>query len=800
LRSIASCLTLLPGLPLLFGLGRAQNIDSLPIVTALSQPSFPDFLPLSLSPNGSAVAYTVCVQDAVDTDTLIGGFTRAGTMGPARGCTVWVADTRTHSSVRLSGGLGSNDWAPQWSPDGTQVAFYSDEGGVARLWVWDAATKKARAVSDAVVRPSTPVEGPRWTPDSRGVVTRILAAGMTIESAALTPHADGMSWDTVGRASGSTVVIYRTDSIWRRHPRQVPATPSTIEEFYEGDLALIHVATGEVQTLAHGYKPFSYWVSPDGQFVAFTSLHGTTNSRETRTANYLEDLLVVRLNGGGTESLHLVADRANISPYGTGVAWAPHGSMLAYAETQSDGTERYCLVRTSDWRVSSVEPPDSVRSQFAGRSGAQPLRWDPTGRTLYVAADSFVARVDVEHHRIDRLSRPPHGTSIVALIGAATSGGIWIAGGSALVVETRNDSTKRMGFAKIDLHLGTWTQITDEEQYLGIKVFSSSDVSADGSRFVYTSENATRPADVWSATATMADARRITSVAPALSGRRYGATRLIQWRTATGVQVSGALMLPVGYDSGRRYPLIVDPYPLARRSNNVFQFGLEGVGTENMQLLATRGFTVLAPDAPINLTDQMRSLADVILPGVDRVIALGIADSSRLGLIGHSWGGYTVMALLVQTDRFRAAVMGDGYGDLVTDYGEMQPTGSTFGQLRLESWFGATLWQDLPRYIDNSPVFFLDRVRTPLLIVEGGADPSVPPHETTEMFVDLRRLGSDVEYALYGGETHSEIAWRKANQQDYVARIIRWFDSYLSSSANGTTGTDAKRVDAPARN
>jgi dipeptidyl aminopeptidase/acylaminoacyl peptidase len=154
-------------------------------------------------------------------------------------------------------------------------------------------------------------------------------------------------------------------------------------------------------------------------------------------------------------------------------------------------------------------------------------------------------------------------------------------------------------------------------------------------------------------------------------------------------------------------------------------------------------------------------------------------DSARIGVFGHSWGGYTVLALLVQTQRFRAAVMRGGYGDLFADYGEMQTTGSTFGQLRLESWLGATPWRDLPRYIDNSPVFFLDRVRTPLLIVEGGAETTVPPHEAAEVFVDLRRLGQEVEYALYGGENHGERAWRITNQQDYLARVIEWFSKHL---------------------
>src|ERR1700728_57288 len=111
-----------------------------------------------------------------------------------------------------------------------------------------------------------------------------------------------------------------------------------------------------------------------------------------------------------------------------------------------------------------------------------------------------------------------------------------------------------------------------------------------------------------------------------------------------------------------------------------------------MQALATRGYAVLAPDAPVDGADQLHSLAAVILPGVDKVIAMGIADSARLGIIGHSWGGYTVLALLVQTTRFKAAVMRGGYADLPTAYGLMESSGNARGQVLAESDLGATLW------------------------------------------------------------------------------------------------------------
>jgi dipeptidyl aminopeptidase/acylaminoacyl peptidase len=338
-----------------------------------------------------------------------------------------------------------------------------------------------------------------------------------------------------------------------------------------------------------------------------------------------------------------------------------------------------------------------------------------------------------------------------------------------------------MGFATINVRSGKWTQVTDKAQYLGSKAFAPSDVSRDGTRVAFISEGAAEPPDVWIAPAGLSNGRRITMVAPSLAGRHYGESRLITWRTTRGEKTSGALLLPAGYQPGQQYPLVIYPYPTDRRSNDVYEFGLRGSGVENMQMFATRGYAVLVPDAPVNLSDQMRSLADVLLPGVDRVVAMGIADSSRLGVMGHSWGGYTVLALLVQTHRFRAAVMRGGYGDLLSTYGEMQPNGASYGQINLETWLGRSPWRDMPRYLDNSPVFFLDRVRTPLLIIHGGDDGTVQPHNGAAIFADLRRLGQKVEYAEYDGENHGEIGWTIANQRDYLSRLVNWFGEYLKS-------------------
>src|SRR5260370_35895709 len=124
-----------------------------------------------------------------------------------------------------------------------------------------------------------------------------------------------------------------------------------------------------------------------------------------------------------------------------------------------------------------------------------------------------------------------------------------------------------------------------------------------------------------------------------------------------------------------------------------------------MQLLATRGYAVLAPDSPQHPGVPLLDLAKTVLPGVNKVIEMGIADPDRLGVMGHSNGGYSTLALIVQTNRFKAAMEADGMGDLVGSYGQMDESGVPFGPSNLELGANAlagTRWPRRNTYSDTA--------------------------------------------------------------------------------------------------
>jgi len=347
-------------------------------------------------------------------------------------------------------------------------------------------------------------------------------------------------------------------------------------------------------------------------------------------------------------------------------------------------------------------------------------------------------------------------------------------GGASCCIRTRDDQTKQAGFYKIALATGISAKLLEEDK-------SYSSVSPNGQRVAYVVQDAKRPSDVWIADSEFVKPKQLTRINPQLDQYLMGASRLIEWRGLDGQVLHGALLLPADYQEGKQYPLIVHVYGGLSGSNTVNRFGLWLTSEDNMQLLATRGYAVLLPDAPLRQGTPMQDMAKVVLPGVNRVIELGIADPDRLGVMGSSYGGYSTLALIVQTPRFKAAIMKAGTGNLFSIYGEMGNDGSmNFGVGWAEDGqgrMGGTPWDLRERYIENSPVFYLDRVRTPLFIAQGTEDDTTAPFLSDEIFVDLRRLGREVLYAKYAGEGHG--FWGHANTVDYWKRMIDWFDGHL---------------------
>lgn len=714
----------------------------LPVETASAAKTFAPGN-IDLSPDGLWVAYTLSDPlrkklQGRPSDSL-SPFLCSGALYIFSDSDVLITNTQTGQTINISAGDGAN-WGPSWSPDGNSLAFYSDRGGKAHIWIWQKSTRKLRPLTAAVVHVRLPFDRILWSPDSRKIVTKVLGAGQTLDDCF-----DGSLGSRPSAASARA--IYNGES----SNTQLPSTADSLI----ADLAVLEVASGKLDRVVRQEKITGYSLSPAGDKIVFAS-----PKRPMPNDPFLNvyDLKVVSLVNRRVETLR---DSLRGVPSLPG-SWSPDGRLLVYI------SEGQCFI----WPIG--EQPQKVNSST--RFGQAPL-WDKEGHSFFLIGDNRVWRVSVADSKAVPITGKPD-RQLRSIISSKQGGNeFWSPNnGRSLYVSTNDTESKRDGFYRLDLSTGKLTRAIEGDKSYSVGLLG---VSVEGDVLVFASQDAQHEQNLWMARHDFTETRQLTHINPELERYAAGEARLIDYADADGKKLRATLLLPTNFQSDKRYPLVVWVYGGSMLSGNVNRYGSAGVEHHNMQLLSSRGYAVLLPDTPQHVGTPMQDLAKTVLPAVDKTIETGIVDSEKLGIMGISYGGYSTLALIVQTARFKAAVMDVGIANLSTHYGVMLKSGVPLGVGWAEEGqgrMGGSPWEFPDRYVKNSPVFYLDKVQTPLLINQGGMD--VSPFQSEEVFVGLRRLGKKVVYVRYENEGHG-IAFYP-NRVDYWNRLIEWFDSYLA--------------------
>lgn len=347
--------------------------------------------------------------------------------------------------------------------------------------------------------------------------------------------------------------------------------------------------------------------------------------------------------------------------------------------------------------------------------------------------------------------------------------------GVTYLLSAYNDSRKNYGFYTLNLGQNILREsLSSSHRYRFLKKAANADV------FMFSRENYDEFPDIWVANGKeFGRPTKVTNLQSQLEPFAWGTSKLVEWSSMDGTPAQGVLILPGNYKEGEKYPVIVYFYELF--SQRLHEFNPQLINHRpSFPLYASNGYAVFLPD--VRYTEGLPGYSAIkyIVPGVQKIIDMGVADPNAIGIHGHSWSGYQAAHMVTMTDMFAAAVVGAPVGNMTSAYSGIRWGSGLARQFQYEktqSRIGKTMWERLDLYIENSPVFKADRINTPMLIQFGDADEAVPWYQGIELYLAMRRLDKDVVFLQYHGEPHH--LQKYPNKLDYSIKMKQYFDHYL---------------------
>jgi len=297
---------------------------------------------------------------------------------------------------------------------------------------------------------------------------------------------------------------------------------------------------------------------------------------------------------------------------------------------------------------------------------------------------------------------------------------------------------------------------------------------------IFSQENFETFPDILSTDITFNSTKRISNINPQQKEYNWGTIELVYWNSLDGERLEGMLVKPEGFDPTKKYPLLVNFYEKSANGLNSHRDPYPGRSTINYSYYTSRGYIIFNPNVNYRTGYPGESAYNCVIPGVTSLIEKGFIDEKNIGVQGHSWGGYQIAYLISKSDMFKCAEAGAPVANMVSAYGGIR-WGSGLSRMfqyeRTQSRIGGTLWEYPLRYIENSPIFYIDKVNTPVLILHNDKDSAVPWYQGIEYFVSLRRLGKPAWLLNYQGEPHWPL--KTQNRLDFNIRLSQYFDYYL---------------------
>ncbi len=277
-------------------------------------------------------------------------------------------------------------------------------------------------------------------------------------------------------------------------------------------------------------------------------------------------------------------------------------------------------------------------------------------------------------------------------------------------------------------------------------------------------------------------ATKVSDVNPQEKSVPRGTVELVSWLNGDGIKIQGMVYKPAGFDPNKKYPLLVTFYEKLSDGLNSYT-APTGRNAINPLVYNSLGYVVFMPDIIYTIGQPGPSAAKCIIPGVQSLIAKGYIDAKHMGIEGQSWGGYQSAYLITITNMFAAAAPNAAVVNMTSAYDGIRWESGIARQGQYEhgqSRIGGSLWEYPERFIENSPLFHLDRVTTPIMWMENDADGAVPWYQGIEFYLAMRRLKKEAYMITYNGEGHNPS--KRANQKDIDMKMQQFFANKLQGA------------------
>ncbi len=635
---------------------------------------------------------------------------------------------------------------PVWQPDEPRllVALQEAVTRFPQLAVWSPGEETPRVFADATIVPMVGFATPCWLPDGRQVVFKHRATEKPIGQRITHTTADG---------KGGLV--------------------QSAKMHYMESLAVLDTSNGKVrQYPAAAATSFSSWgfrVSPDGKKVAYAG-HADGGSKAVM-ANWSR-LTVLHLESGAIQSFGEIQPEG----WGLGLSWSPNGRHIGWRPVSHGAGERLIVAEVDASTLHTIVLPKDASAgnlHSVGAGPPAPPLWDADGSGFWVAGKHALLHFDLSGKALGdiKLSTEEGSGGIDWLENMAPSSVPATAhripvSGELLILHHRQiervSLTSRTAETVARGKLSSHDWFERAHDISSASLFTLRTTGGDGCELIQTSLKDGKTS-------------RLALLYEGLGKIQYGITKSLSWKLADGTACGGTLLLPMDWKPGNLPPVIMDLYGNDRGKGDVSLTALhEASYIVDPHLLGRYGYAFFKPDMPQTDAEPASSLARSAEAAADALRDSGLVDAERICIMGQSYGGYTVMSVLARSKRFRCGIAACGIYDLprmtlggMSGYVEG-------GQGRMQ----ASLWDKPQRYLENSPIYALDKLSTPLLVLQGDAD-NLTKDQGLALFVALTRLGKPFEYINGVGMAHAPTYWTIEAQRELIPKVLAFLEKNL---------------------